>query len=97
MKTADDIIAAVCAEQGITIEQLLESGLRTGAVCEARNKAITRLWAQHFSARWIANALHISMNSVHYRIYPAAKQRQRRGQDKMNAERRAIRATMVRA
>lgn len=97
MKIADDIINAVCAEYGISIEQLLQSGMRTSGVSAARRAAVERLWASHFSAQWIANKLRITLQATHYHIYPASRQREKRAREKVLARTRAAREEMRRA
>lgn len=92
MKVADEIVRAVCQEYGIDEEQLLESGMRTQAITAARHSAIVRLWEQKFSARWIAGRLRVSLNSVHYHIYPAYREMQKKTQARFHAERKRIRA-----
>lgn len=95
MKVADDIIEAVCATHGIAREQLLQSGMRTIAVRAARKEAVLRLREQHFSARWIAGFLGVSLQSVQYHIYPATRERVKRGHERSLARTRAARAEAV--
>jgi hypothetical protein len=94
MKIADDIISAVCAEHGISVEQLMQSGMRTQGVSAARRSAVNRLWDAHFSAKWIAARLQITIQAAHYHIYPAARGREKRSRDKMLERTRAARAEM---
>mgnify|MGYP001589203279 CR=1 FL=1 len=91
MKIADEIIDAVCAEFGVVKEQLLQSGIRTPAVLAARDAAVRRLKAQHFSAAWIARFLHLSLHAVNCRLYPGTKAAQKRAQARFHAERKAMR------
>ena len=69
MKIADNIIAAVCAEHGVSAEQLKQKGMYSRGISTARGDAINRLRNQSFSAGWIAIFLNMSRQGVSRHLY----------------------------
>lgn len=92
MKIADDIIAAVCAEHGIAVEQIKQRGMYSKPIANARGDAIRRLRAQHFSTQWIANFLNMSRMGVGRHVYPKVKEAQRIATQRYRDEKKAKRA-----